>query len=122
MHELGVLTQVVKDVEDIARDNNLDKVAGVVLDIGELTGMMPFFFEEYYDMVTEGHPILEGSKVIIEETPGVGRCSDCGEEYNVARCEGECPKCGSRYKEILSGTDFLIKEILVTEETAAATA
>lgn len=98
MHEIGVLCQVVKEVEKVADANNVDKVDGVVLQIGELTGMLPYFFEEYYDMVTEDHPVLQGSKLEIETIPGEGRCTDCQTVYNVAVNEGMCPKCGSRRK------------------------
>lgn len=115
MHEIGVLCQVVKEVEKVAIANGIDKVDGVVLEIGELTGMLPYFFEEYYDMVTENHPIVEGSKVIVNTVEGKGRCLDCDEVYNVAKHEGYCPACNSRRKHILSGQQFLIKEIILQE-------
>lgn len=115
MHEIGVLSQVVKEVEAVAKRNDIDRVDGVVLQIGELTGMVPKFFEEYYDMVVEGHPILEGSKLGIEIIPGEGRCLLCGTPYNIAVNEGFCPHCGSHEKDILSGTQFLIKELIITE-------
>lgn len=118
MHEIGVLCQVVREVEKVAKANDLSKVDGVVLQIGELTGMMPLFFEEYYDMVTEDHPVVAGSELKIETIPGIGRCLDCGAQYNVAEHEGACPECGSRKKDILSGREFLIKEIMIYEEDA----
>lgn len=118
MHEIGVLCQVVKEVERVARENDITHVDGVVLQIGELTGMLPHFFEEYYDMVTEDHPVVAGSHLGIEIIPGKGRCCDCGAVYNIAANEGACPHCGSRSKEILGGTQFMIKEIIVQEETS----
>ncbi len=119
MHELGVLVQVVKEVEKVAAENNLKRVDGVVLNIGELTGMMPYFFEEYYEMVTDDSEVLKGSKLIIETTPGLVRCEDCGEEYNLVEAEGKCPHCGSQNKELLTGTEFLIQEIIVAEDYSA---
>ncbi len=116
MHEIGVLCQVVKEVEKVAAENGIEKVDGVVLEIGELTGMLPYFFEEYYDMVTENHPVVEGSRVIVNTVEGKGQCLDCGEVYNVPKYEGFCPICSSRRKRILSGTQFLIKEIILREE------
>lgn len=116
MHEIGVLCQALKVVENTAKENRIGKVDGVVFQIGELTGMLPYFFEEYYDMVAEDFPIVKGSRLKIETVPGMGRCTDCGKIYNVAACEGACPSCGSRRKEILSGQQFLIKEIIVLEQ------
>jgi Zn finger protein HypA/HybF involved in hydrogenase expression len=31
--------------------------------------------------------------------------------YNIMASEGKCPKCGSIYKKILGGQQFLLKEI-----------
>ena len=120
MHEIGVLCQVVKEVEKVAEENHIDHVDGVVLEIGELTGMLPYFFEEYYDMVTENHPVVEGSRVIVETVEGKGQCLDCGEVYNVPKTEGYCTKCNSRRKRILSGQQFLIREIIINDEGAAS--
>ena len=47
---------------------------------------------------------------------GEALCKDCSAMYNVMRCEGKCPKCGSRNKTILGGTEFRIKEIGYAEE------
>lgn len=119
MHEIGALCQVVTEVEKVAAANGIQHVDGVVLTIGELTGMMPYFFEEYYDMVTEDHPTVKDSELRIETVPGTGICLHCGHKYNIAENEGTCPRCGSRRKKILSGMEFMIKEIVVLEEEEA---
>lgn len=119
MHEIGVLCQAVKEVDRIAAENSIPHVDGIVLEIGELTGMLPYFFEEYYDMVTDDFPRLRGSQLMIDTVPGIGKCQDCGTEYNVAQQEGMCPKCGSRRKTILSGMKFMIKDIVIYEEESA---
>lgn len=47
-------------------------------------------------------------------------CNECHSLYNVMKNKGVCPKCGSRSKTILSGTEFLLKDIgAETEESGA---
>ncbi|MCC5428918.1 hydrogenase maturation nickel metallochaperone HypA, partial [Clostridium botulinum] len=48
MHELGVIIEVVKTVEDIAIKNHLTKIDTIVLQIGELSSMIPKYIEECY--------------------------------------------------------------------------
>ncbi len=114
MHEIGVVRQVVHTVEEFAKENNIDKISEVVLDIGELSLVIPQYVEDIYDMVTEG-TILEGAKLIMDITPGMAECDDCDEIFNVIENKGYCPNCGSFDKTVLSGKDFMIKEIHVPE-------
>ena len=48
--------------------------------------------------------------------PGMAECNECDEIFNVVEHEGYCPNCGSFDKTVLSGRDFVIKEILVPND------
>lgn len=115
MHEIGVLTKAIGIVEDVAKKNNVTKVSYITLEIGELTGYVPVFFEKYFPIVTEDKPLFEGTELRMESIRGEGLCENCDSLYNVMKNEGKCPKCGSRSKKILGGTEFRIKEIGITE-------
>ena len=116
MHEIGVVKQVVRTVEDFAAENNVKKIDEVVLDIGELSLIIPKYVEEIYPVATEG-TILEGTKLIMNVIPGMAECDDCDEIFNVIECNGHCPNCNSFNKTVLSGKDFTVREIHVPEET-----
>ena len=111
MHEIGALTKAVDLVEQIASDNKLDHVSYITLEVGELTGYVPVFFEKYFPVVTENRPLFEGTELRIRTILGQALCKDCESLYNVMKNEGRCPKCGSREKTILGGQQFLVKEI-----------
>lgn len=116
MHEIGVLYKMLDQVEAVANENNVRKVKSIEIELGELSGMLPYFFEQYYDVATENKPLFKDSKLIIKPIPGEGLCLDCDTLYNVMRCEGICPKCKSRNKKILGGRDFIVKNILVEND------
>ncbi len=48
---------------------------------------------------------------------GEAMCNECHSLYNVMKCKGICPHCLSRDKTILSGQEFVVKEISVAEES-----
>jgi len=114
MHELGVIVEIVNRVEKIAEDQNLTKIEALVLQIGELSSMIPQYMETLYPAATEG-TILEGSRLDIEIIPGNGKCRSCNAIYNVMATKGNCPHCGVKDFELLSGKEFMIKEILCLE-------
>ena len=111
MHEISVLKRAVDLAEQTAIDNNIDRIAYITFEVGELSGYLPVFFEKYFEVVIEDRPIFEGAELKMIRPRGEGLCLDCHAMYNVMANEGRCPKCGSRNKKILGGQQFLLKEI-----------
>lgn len=115
MHEIGVVRQVLRTVEEFAKENDVKKIDELVLDIGELSLVIPKYVEDIYDAVVKG-TILDGTKLIMNTIPGLAECDECDEIFNVIEHEGYCPNCGSFEKTVLSGKDFQIRELHIAEE------
>ena len=115
MHEIGIARQIVATVSQFAEENGIGEIREVVVDCGELSLVIPEYLEKIYPAVTEG-TILERTKLVIETVPGLAECEECDEIFNVIDNRGYCPNCGSFEKKILSGRDFLIREIRVSDE------
>lgn len=115
MHEISVLYKMLDSVEQVAKENHVKKIRSIEVELGELSGMLPVFFEQYYEPATEHREMFQGSELHIHQIPGEALCEDCHTLYNVMRFEGACPKCGSRRKKILGGRQFLVKNIIVEE-------
>ncbi|MEG1633528.1 MAG: hydrogenase maturation nickel metallochaperone HypA [Oscillospiraceae bacterium] len=107
--------QAIKSVLEFAEENEIHKIDTVVLEIGELSLVIPEYMEDSYHAAVKG-TLLEDSKLKIELIPGNCVCLGCGRAYNLLEHKGVCPKCGSGEKDILSGQEFNIKELLVPEE------
>ncbi len=116
MHELGVLSEVIRTITELADAQNIEKIDSVVLEVGELCGMVPMYIEDCYPAVTFNKPRFVDSKLEIVVVPGEAKCQDCGEVFNVVKNEGYCPKCKSFEKDVVSGLEFMIKEIRVLDE------
>jgi len=111
MHELGVVIEVVKTVENFAKKNGVTKIDKLVLQIGELSSMIPNYIKACYPAAVDG-TLMEETKLEIEILPGNGICKECNTVFNFLHSKGKCPKCGSNNNEVISGKEFMIKEIL----------
>lgn len=111
MHELGVVIEVVKTVENVAVENDLTKIEKLVLQIGELSSMIPKYIESCYPAAVD-NTILQDTKLEIEVIPGNGMCKSCNKVFNIKENNGTCPYCESKSWELLSGKEFVIKEIV----------
>lgn len=110
MHELGVVMNIVEQVEDIIREQNLVEVDSLVLQIGELSSMVPHYVEACYPAAVSG-TLLEATKLVIEVTPARARCRVCATEFRPAPPVSSCPACSSSRTELISGREFVIKEL-----------
>ena len=114
MHEIGVVRQIIKTVEDFAKQNNVTEVSEIVLDVGELSLVIPKYVEDISPVVPPG-TILEKAKLVMNVVPGIAECDECDELFNVIEHEGYCPNCGSFDKTVLSGETCTVKEIHIPE-------
>lgn len=111
MHELGVVIEVIKTVENFARKNELTKIDTLVLQVGELSSIIPRYIEACYPAAVDG-TLLQDTKLKIEILPGNGICKKCNKVFNLIENDNICPNCGSKDWDVLCGKEFMIKEIV----------
>jgi len=103
--------EVVRTVENIARVNELTKIDTLVLQIGEISSMIPRYIEACYSAAVDG-TILQNTKLKIEILPANAICKKCNKVFNLLENNFRCSNCESRDFDILCGKEFMIKEIL----------
>lgn len=112
MHELSILKEMIRIVEDTISDQNVSAVMRIVLQVGELSSIYPDYLRELYPMAAY-KTALEGSALEIEVIEGTALCLDCNNVFNIVQNDGTCPFCKGKQYRILSGTEFILKEIVV---------
>ena len=115
MHEIGIVRQVLRTVEEFAKENDITAVSEIVLDVGEVSQVIPEYLTEIYPYVAEETEMFKDTVLTINMIPGMAECDDCDAIYNLVECEGICPDCGSQSKTVYSGKDCSIREIHVPE-------
>jgi hydrogenase nickel incorporation protein HypA/HybF len=108
MHELSITQSVVDAVLERLPDT---KIAGVRLEIGKLSGIMPDSVRFCFDLVIAGTS-LEGARLDIDEPSGRAHCVDCDTEFAVDDLILLCP-CGSANVEVLAGRQLRIRSVEV---------
>jgi hydrogenase nickel incorporation protein HypA/HybF len=111
LHELGIMFNVIRTVETFAQQNGVEKIDTLVLLVGELSPVVPHYLEACYPAAVDG-TLLQETKLRIEIMPGNALCKPCNLVFNLLENHKVCPQCGMAEWEILSGQEFMIKEIL----------
>ncbi|GAA6292323.1 hydrogenase maturation nickel metallochaperone HypA [Enterocloster asparagiformis] len=110
MHEVGIISAMLKKLERVMEEEGLTHVEKVVLEVGELSGIIPRYMEECFPAAiykTE----FEDLHMEMEVIPGIVMCLECRHEYRISFDRMSCPVCGSNQITPVSGNGFVIKEI-----------
>ena len=111
MHELGIVFHIIKSVEKVAADNELEKISAVVLELGEVSGVVPDYLTNCWRWAAAKSEMVSGSELRIETLPAVTRCGGCGRDYPTVAHGRICPHCQSENTWLLTGNEVNIKEI-----------
>ena len=110
MHELGICDALLKMIDKIAKEEELEGINSVTVEVGTLSGVVPSFLSDCWIAVTDG-TAYDGVEFIVENVPGMAQCLDCGEQFTADLEKLVCPACGGNKLNPISGRDLTLKEI-----------
>lgn len=105
---------IVSGAERISARYGVSAIGYVKVDVGQLSGVVSRYLTELWPLGIKD-TILDGAELIINEVPGMVKCLDCGEVYNLLDNRKDnmpdCPRCHGNCFDLLEGS----KEVLITE-------
>lgn len=113
MHELGIVFYIIRDVKKVAEENDAKHVSTVVMNIGEVSTIIPDYLTDCWRWAADKEELLKGCELRINIIPAVTHCDGCGLEYETVKHGKKCPGCGSENTWLLRGNEVEIKEIEV---------
>ena len=113
MHELGIVFYIIRDVKEVAEQNGVSHVSKVVMNIGEVSTVVPEYLTDCWRWAADKEELLKGCELEVIVTDAVTVCNICGKEYPTVEHGKNCPFCGSTDTVLLRGNEVEIKEIEV---------
>lgn len=113
MHELGIVFYIIRDVKKVAEENKVEHVSMVVMNIGEVSTIIPDYLTDCWRWAADKEDLLRGCELKVNTVPAVTYCEDCGKEFATVQHGKICPHCGSEHTYLVRGNEVEIKEIQV---------
>ncbi len=110
MHELSITQSILNIALSSAENAGAKKINGIKIKLGEMSGCVPQYIQEYFDIVSEG-TIAHNAKLEFTSVPAMAKCLDCGKETRLIRFRFRCEHCKSQKIKIISGREFLVESI-----------
>jgi hydrogenase nickel incorporation protein HypA/HybF len=111
MHELGIVFHIIDSIEAVGKENKLDTVSKVTLEIGEVSGVVDTYLTDCWKWASDKSLLLKGSELFIEPIVAETICEDCDKTYPTLKFAKVCPYCNGNHTHLLTGNEINIKEI-----------
>lgn len=108
MHELALTQSIVDIVAERARQEGMDAVTRITLELGLAAGIEPAALVFCFDVITSS-TIAQGAELVIETIALQARCRSCACDFEPERLVAACPQCGSYASSLTRGREFRIK-------------
>ena len=111
MHELGIVFKIMDTIEEVAKEQNLLKVSKVVLEVGEVSTVIPEYLEDCWKWACKRSELMKECELKHETIKAVTYCEDCSKTYETVKYAKICPYCNSEHTYLIKGNEVQIKEI-----------
>ncbi|MCR5505954.1 MAG: hydrogenase maturation nickel metallochaperone HypA [Bacilli bacterium] len=114
MHELGIVFHIIKQVDEVAEQNQVKEVKKVVLEIGEVSGVIPKYLTDCWKWAVEHRSkYMKNCELEIISLKATSYCEDCKEMYDTMANGKICPHCHKQNTYLVTGNEVSIKDIAV---------
>lgn len=110
MHEFSICQGLLKQVTDIARQNQAAGVRRIHLKIGPLSGVEPQLLEQAFPLASAGGIAAHAALFIDSQAVRV-HCDTCGAETEAAANRLLCGACGDWHTKLISGDELLLASV-----------
>lgn len=113
MHELGIVMHVIKQVEEVAAENGVEKVVKLNIEVGEVSSVVPQLFTDCFGWAKKKTRFLRDAELELIVLQALSYCKACGNSFRTTEYAKKCPHCGSYDTYLITGNEINIKDIEV---------
>ncbi len=110
MHEIAMVEDVLRIVEEVAGENGMNRIDKVNVVIGEYLMVKPSLFEFAFMAAREGTRAA-GAGLTIETEKVKLECPGCRHRYSPPNINFNCPRCSNPSPLIIKGKEMYVKSI-----------
>ena len=113
MHELGIVFNITKQIEEVAKENKVNAVTSLTLEVGEVSTVEVEYFKDCFEWAKKRTEHLKDCKLDIVIIKAISYCQDCKKTFGTVENGKTCPYCKGGNTYLVTGRDVIIKKIEV---------
>ena len=113
MHEQSLILALLKQVEEVRRDNNAESVTEVHVEVGPMSGVEPLLLTSAFETL-KPNSVARDAELKISHVPLTACCQSCRDEFEVSNFVFRCPACRGNVK-ITGGDKFMLVSVSLSD-------
>ena len=110
MHEQSIVAALLSMALEDAKKDNAQRIIGIKLVVGELTGVEKDAVNFYFGFLAKG-TIAEGAALEFKYIKPQLRCRDCDIIFPRDSLKFNCPRCNKKAVEMVGGRELFIESM-----------
>ena len=112
MHEISLVQNLLSQLSDIARQNNIKKITRVTMEVGVFSGVVIDSFQFGFNILTAENPLTREAELELIIPPVTYSCIGCGHQI-ISKEERpqSCPECSERLFTQTGSEDLILLQI-----------
>lgn len=110
MHEYSIVQALLTQCEELARENEAEKVTKIVTKIGKMSGVEPHLLEIAFNTFKE-KTVCDGAEFVMDIQPLVIECGDCAKVTTLEEIYYKCPECESLNVRVIDGEEMYLMSL-----------
>ena len=115
MHEMSIAVELMRQLEGIAAENEVDRIEEITVTTGAMRQVVPEALALAFAAVSEG-TCAQGATLYLEVAPMVAECRACSCRFEPELDVFLCPQCHAADANIVEGDDIILKSITCERE------
>ncbi|WP_144208021.1 hydrogenase maturation nickel metallochaperone HypA [Shewanella donghaensis] len=110
MHEYSIVTSLIEQIEQLARDNNANEIIKVKIKVGVLSGVEPQLLATAFETFKlDG--ICHNAELDMNIQPLVIHCRHCDTETELTERNIVCPTCHGTDTHVMDGEQMMLMQL-----------
>ena len=118
MHEVSLTRDLLKLVQQTMRQNRVERISSIQIEIGPLAGVEPVLVEQAFNALIPDTE-FECTRLVVHQRALVAVCRECQKEIEIIDYQFICPNCSSPKVQVISGDQFRLMSITAESNEAA---
>lgn len=110
MHELTVIENIMNISREVAKDNDLEKITSVNLEVGRMQHLNEEIMQHGFD-VAKKETVAEEAELKMSWLPVKLKCNSCQNIFGHEGGQFYCPYCGEKDTSVIQGIELTVKSI-----------
>lgn len=98
-------------LEALAREHGASRVVCAVLEVGEISNVVPELLKQAFVAFREVEPLLAEARLEIREIPLAATCTRCQVDFQPRAAGFRCPSCGAVTGLEVRGEDLVLRDV-----------